>query len=62
MILPASCGQAPKLGSSFKPVPAETATVSVATPAMVLALDIIKHRRPQYFPADKAFAVDAFHL
>lgn len=34
----------------------------MATPAIVIALDIIKHRRPHYFPAAKVFAVDTFHF
>lgn len=35
---------------------------TVTTPAIVIVLDIIKHHRPHYFPADKAFTVDTFHL
>ena len=41
---------------------AEYATGTVATPAIVIALDIIKYRRPHYFPAAKVFAVDTFHF
>lgn len=40
----------------------ETATGTVTAPAIVIALDIIKHRRPHDFPADKALTVDTFHL
>lgn len=32
------------------------------TPAIVIALDIIKYRCSHHFPADKAFAVDTFHF
>lgn len=39
---------------------AETATGTVTTALIVIALDIIKYRRPHYFPSDKAFTVDAF--
>lgn len=39
-----------------------TATGTVATPAIVNTHDIIKHRRPHYFPAGIALAVDAFHF
>lgn len=46
----------------FKLFRAETATGTVTTPAIVITLDIIKHRHPHDFPADKAFPVDTFHL
>lgn len=46
----------------FKLFRAETATGTVTTPAIVITLDIIKHRCPHYFPAAKAFPVDTFHL
>ena len=46
----------------FKLFRAETATGTVASPAIVVTLDIIKHRRPHYFPTDKAFSMDTFHL
>ena len=45
-----------------KTVRAETATGTVTTPAIVISLDIIKHRFPHYIPAAKAFPVDTFHL
>lgn len=44
----------------FKLFRAETAAGTVTAPAIVIALDIIKHRRPHYFPTDKAFSVDTF--
>ena len=46
----------------FKLFRAEAATGTVTTPAIVITLDIIKHRCPHYFPAAKAFPVDTFHL
>lgn len=46
----------------FKLFRTETATGTVTAPAIVIALDIIKHHRPHDFPADKAFTVDTFHL
>ena len=46
----------------FKLFRAETATGTVTTPAIVITLDIIKHRCPHYFLAAKAFPVDTFHL
>lgn len=46
----------------FKLFRAETATGAVTTPTIVIALDIIKHRRPHYFPAGKDLSVDTFHL
>lgn len=49
-------------GLVFKLFRAESATGTVATPAVVIALDIIKHRRSHYFPGGKALAVDTFHL
>ena len=42
----------------FKLFRAETATGTVTTPAIVITLDIIKHRRPHDFPADKVFPVE----
>lgn len=44
----------------FKLFRAEAATGNVTTPPIVITLDIIKLRRPHYFPADKAFPVDTF--
>ena len=44
----------------FKLFRTETATGTVTTPAIVIALDIIKYRRPHDLPTDKAFTVDAF--
>ena len=46
----------------FKLFRAESATGAVTSPAIVITLDIIKHLRPYYFPADKAFPVDTFHF
>lgn len=46
----------------FKLFRADTATGTVSAPPIVIALDIIKHRRSHDFPADKAFPVDTFHL
>lgn len=46
----------------FKLFRAEAATGAVTSPAIVITLDIIKHRRPHYFPADNAFPVDTFHF
>ena len=46
----------------FKLFRTETATGTVTTPPIVITLDIIKHRHPHDFPADKAFPVDTFHL
>ena len=40
----------------FKLFRAETTTGTVTTPTVVIALDIIKHRHPHDFPADKVFA------
>lgn len=49
-------------GLVFELFGAETATGAVASPTIVIALNIIKHRRHHYFPAGKALAVDAFHF
>lgn len=46
----------------FKLRRAETAARTVATPMIVITLNIIKHRHPNYFPANKALSVDTFHL
>ncbi len=46
----------------FKLFRTETATGTVTTPAIVIALDIIKHCCPHYFPAGKVLSVDTFHL
>jgi hypothetical protein len=46
----------------FKLFRAKTATGAVTPPSVVVTLDIIKHRRSHYFPADKVLAVDTFHL
>lgn len=48
-------------GLAFKLFRAETATGTVTTPAIVITLDIIKHRRSHYFPAGKAFSVNTLH-
>ncbi|MDC7861426.1 hypothetical protein SZ66_21815 [Pantoea ananatis] len=39
----------------------ETTTGTVTMPANVITPDIIKYRRPHYFPTDRAFTMDAFH-
>ena len=46
----------------FKLFWAETATGTVTTPPIVIALDIIKYRRPHYFSTDKAFSMDTLHF
>ncbi|EFE23605.1 hypothetical protein EDWATA_01362 [Edwardsiella tarda ATCC 23685] len=46
----------------FKLFRAEIATGTVATPPIVITLDIIKHRRQHNLPADKEFSVDALHF
>ena len=46
----------------FKLFRAETATGTVTTPPIVITLDIIKHRRPHYFPVGKVLSVNTFHL
>lgn len=46
----------------FKLFRTETATDTVTTPAIVIALDIIKHCCPHYFPAGKILSLDTFHL
>ena len=46
----------------FKLFRAEAVTGTVASSAIVIALDIIKYRRSHYFPADKTFPVNTFHL
>lgn len=46
----------------FKLLRTETATGTVTTPPVVIALDIIKHCCPHYFPAGKVLSVDTFHL
>ena len=46
----------------FKLFRTETAIGIVSAPPIAITLDIIKHRRPHDFPADKAFPVDTFHL
>ena len=46
----------------FKLYRAETVTGTVTTPPVVITLDIIKHRRPHYFPADKAFSVHTLYF
>ncbi len=42
----------------FKLFRTETATPTVPSPAIVIIFDIIKHRCPHYFPADKVFSRD----
>jgi hypothetical protein len=42
----------------FKLFRAKTTTGTVATPTIVIALDIIKHGCSHYFPAGKVLAVD----
>lgn len=44
----------------FKLFRAEAATSAVTTSAIVITLDIIKHRCPHYFPIYKALTVDTF--
>lgn len=44
----------------FKLFRAETATGTVTSPPIVIALDIIDYRLPHYFPTDKAFVVNVF--
>lgn len=46
----------------FKLFRADSATGTVTTPSIVIALDIIKHRCPHHFTTGKAFSVNAFHL
>lgn len=46
----------------FKLFRAETAERTVTTPAIVITLDIIKNRRPHYFPAGKVSYVETFNL
>lgn len=46
----------------FELVRAEAATGTVASPAIIITLDIIKHRLPYYFPVAKMFSVDTFHF
>ena len=46
----------------FKLFRTETATPTVPSPAIVIALDIIKHRCLHYFPTDKVFSVETFHF
>lgn len=46
----------------FKLFRTDTPTGTVTTPLVVIALDIIKHCCPHYFPADKVLSVDTFHL
>ena len=46
----------------FKLFRAETTTPTVQSPAIVITFDIIKHRCPHYFPADKVFSMDTFHF
>lgn len=46
----------------FKLFRTEVATPTVPSPAIVISFDIIKHRCPHCFPADKVFSVDTFHF
>ena len=46
----------------FKLFRAESATGTVTTPSIVIALDIIKHRCPHHFTTGKAFSVNAFYF
>ncbi len=46
----------------FKLFRTETTTPTVPSPAIVITFDIIKHRCPHYFPADKVFSVETFHF
>lgn len=46
----------------FKLFRIESTTGTVTAPPIVITLDIIKHCCPHYFPADKVFCVDTFHL
>ncbi|KLH12583.1 membrane protein, partial [Escherichia coli] len=40
----------------FKLFRTEAATPTVPPPPIVITFDIIKHRCPHYFPADKVFS------
>jgi len=46
----------------FKMFRAETAAGTVAAPAIVITLYIIKHCASHYFTAGEVFIVDVFHL
>ena len=46
----------------FKLFRTDTATGTVASPPIVITLDIIKHCVSHYFPAGKVLSVDTFHL
>lgn len=46
----------------FKLFRTETATPTVPSPPIVITFDIIKHRYPHYFPADKILSMDTFHF
>ena len=46
----------------FKLFRTETATGTVTTTPIVIALNIIKHYCPDDFPAGKVLSVDTFHL
>lgn len=46
----------------FKLFGTDTAAGTVSAPPIVITLEIIKHRHPHDFPADKALTVDTFHL
>ncbi|MBP2200367.1 hypothetical protein JOJ88_005908 [Pantoea cypripedii] len=46
----------------FKLFRAESATRTVPTPSAVITLDIIEYCRPHHLLAQRALAVDAFHL
>ena len=46
----------------FKLFRTEAATPTVPPPPIVITFDIIKHRCPHYFPADKVFSMDTFHF
>ncbi len=49
-------------GLVFELFRTETAAGTVASPAIVITLDIIKYRGPHYFTTGKVLSVDAFHL
>lgn len=46
----------------FKLFRAEPTTGTVVTPAIVIALDIIKHHRSHYFPVGKVLTVGTFYF
>jgi|UPI00066585EB hypothetical protein len=49
-------------GLVFELLRTETAADIVASPVIVITLDIIKHRGPHYFTAGKTLSADTLHL